>query len=237
MKTYTITELTSISQPFLDLKCGLAESPIWEERGNILRFVDIAKKNVYRINLDKGLSSLQKHQYEYPICVTAIDASSDDSFVFAVVFRLDLDGTLRRVAGGFTLPNGMSWSKDDTKMYLADTAASKIFVYDFDKETGSITNQRVFLDVKEEGAGPDGHAQDEEGNLWVAVGGGWKIICVTPEGDVVAEAVAFAGEDIYITSETEKEPEKYPESVRLQGAVFKCHVGVRGKRLAAAVVS
>lgn len=42
------------------------------------------------------------------------------------------------------------------------------------------------------------------------------------------QAVVFAGEDAYITSETESEPEKYPESTKHHGKVFKCHLGVRG---------
>lgn len=41
--------------------------------------------------------------------------------------------------------------------------------------------------------------------------------------------MVFAGEDIYITSEEEHEPEKYPESVKYSGMVFKCSVGVKGK--------
>ncbi|KFA53145.1 hypothetical protein S40293_03192 [Stachybotrys chartarum IBT 40293] len=304
MKTYTVNE------PFLDLKCGLAESPIWEQKENVLRFVDIVNKNVYRVNLDKGPSSLQKIQYDQAICVTAALDSSDDSFLFGgkygigiakkdsnqtrllhrfwneekrqdgkeermrandgevdsegrfwvntmcdpevtssapdgVLFRLDKDGQLHRMITGVAGPNGMSWSKDDTKMYFTDTAESRIFEYDYDSKSGVISNKRVFLHIGEEGAGPDGHAQDEDGNLWVAVWGAWKVIKVSPQGEVLAEvrlptrcvtAVGFAGEDIYITSEADPEPEKHPESARFDGGVFKCHVGVRGRPVSAAVV-
>jgi sugar lactone lactonase YvrE len=48
--------------------------------------------------------------------------------------------------------------------------------------------------------------------------------------------VALAGEDLYITSEKDPEPEKYPESVKCQGHVFKCHVGVAGKPSHKAIV-
>lgn len=45
------------------------------------------------------------------------------------------------------------------------------------------------------------------------------------------QAVAFVGEDVYITSEEDLEAEKYPESGKWHGGVFKCHVGVRGRKL------
>jgi hypothetical protein len=48
---------------------------------------------------------------------------------------------------------------------------------------------------------------------------------------VGVQAVAFAGEYIYVTIEQEKEPEKYPESVKYADDVFKCYVGVSGRQL------
>jgi sugar lactone lactonase YvrE len=50
------------------------------------------------------------------------------------------------------------------------------------------------------------------------------------------KAVAFAGEDVYITSESDPEKDKYPESARYHGGVFKCNVGVKGRlRVPAAI--
>lgn len=177
-----------------------------------------------------------------------------------VLFRLDPDGQLHRVLTGITTPNGMSWSRDNRTMYFTDTQEKTIFTYDFDEATGAITNRKPFFTV-EGGGGPDGHAQDENGNLWVAVWGQWKVVRVSPQGQVTGEikvptrcpsvrlfsvldiprqwlttgqAVAFAGEDVYITSEEEHKPEKYPESLRYHGGVFKCHVGVQGQKQVAA---
>ena len=48
--------------------------------------------------------------------------------------------------------------------------------------------------------------------------------------------MVFAGEDIYITSEEEHEPEKYTDSVKYAGCVFKCSVGVEGKPINVAKV-
>jgi sugar lactone lactonase YvrE len=115
------------------------------------------------------------------------ESSTDQAFVHAaVLFRLDLDGTLRRVEEGMTIPNGMSWSQDDKSLYLADTKDCAIYKYDYDAETGFISNKRVFYKT-EEGTGPDGHAQDAEGNIWTAVWGAWKAVRISPEGEVTAE--------------------------------------------------
>lgn len=70
-------------------------------------------------------------------------------------------------------------------MYWTDSPTGNIYAFDYDAATGNISNQRVFwhTDV----GGPDGHAMDVEGNLWVAVWGGWKVVRVSPEGKVTAE--------------------------------------------------
>lgn len=63
-------------KPFLNLKCGLSEGPFWEEQDNVLRFVDIVGKAVYRVNLNEGPSSLKKQQYEHSISCVRIAPSS-----------------------------------------------------------------------------------------------------------------------------------------------------------------
>lgn len=102
------------------------------------------------------------------------------------LFRLDTDGQIHRVLTGLTSPNGMSWSIDKKTMYLADTAEKTIFAYDFDEETGNIQNKKTFFTTDGDG-GPDGHAQDEHGNLWVALWGQWKVVRISPQGQVTWE--------------------------------------------------
>lgn len=104
-----------------------------------------------------------------------------------ILFRLDTDDQFHRVISNVTIPNGLSFSNDGRTLYFTDTADSCIYAYDYDEATGDISNKREFFRVAEEGAGPDGHAQDEEGNLWVAVWGAWKVVRVSPKGEVTAE--------------------------------------------------
>lgn len=104
-----------------------------------------------------------------------------------VLFRLDHDGNLRRVITGITIPNGISWSVDDTTMYFTDSADKTIYAYDFEKKSGTISNKRVFFQAQDAAAAPDGHAQDVDGHLWVAIWGSWKVVRVSPDGHISAE--------------------------------------------------
>lgn len=141
---------------------------------------------------------------------------------------------------GVSIPNGISWTTDNKTMYFADSPTKKIFKYDYDIETGSISNRRVFYHVEDEAGVPDGHTQDEHGNVWTAVHGMGKVLCISPEGKVVAEVKLptrcptcprFVGESLFISSAEEEEPDKYPESTKFQGSLFKIHVGVKGQPL------
>jgi len=154
-----------------------------------------------------------------------------------VLFRLDPDLTLHRMIEGVTIPNGTSWSLDGKTMYFADSPTKNIWAYDFDGSTGNISNKRVFFHVEEEDGVPDGHVMDQEGYIWQAIFGCGKVVRISPEGKVVAEislptrcisCPGFAGEDLYITSAEEEAPDKFPDSTKLQGSLFKCHVGVKG---------
>ncbi|KAF2837077.1 hypothetical protein M501DRAFT_986877 [Patellaria atrata CBS 101060] len=155
-----------------------------------------------------------------------------------ILFRLDPDLSLHRVLTGVTIPNGISWTKDDKTMYFTDSPTKTIWAYDFDAPTGSISNKRAFYTVEEEGPGvPDGHVLDEEGNLWTALHGVGEVRKISPEGKLLLKislptrattCPVFCGEDLYITSASEHDPEGHPESAKYQGNMFKFHAGVRG---------
>jgi hypothetical protein len=85
------------------------------------------------------------------------------------------------------IPNGISWSLDDKTMYFTDSGTQSIYAYDYDAATGNISNKRDFFRVEEEGCAPYGHVMDVEGNIWVAIWGGWKVVRINPEGKVTAE--------------------------------------------------
>jgi len=157
------------------------------------------------------------------------------------------NGTLRQAwAGGMTNSNGLAWSPDGKTMYHADTTSHRVDCYDYDVASGTATNQRnlvVFADDKKAadyGGRPDGAAMDSEGNYWVAMFEGGRIVKLSPTSELLAEiqlplrcptAVCFGGADLrtlYVTSashgRSNAELAQYPHS----GKVLAFHVDVAG---------
>ena len=79
---------------------------------------------------------------------------------------------------GVDISNGLEWSLDGKKMYYIDSLTLKIDSFDFDIETGNISNRRTVFDLKEnEIKGfPDGMTICDKGHLWVACFGGSQVL-------------------------------------------------------------
>ena len=71
-----------------------------------------------------------------------------DSTGSARLYRLDIDGSLTQVLDGIGLSNGLGFTPDGSQMYYTDSYAYKIYLFDYDRETGDITNQRVFVQTE-----------------------------------------------------------------------------------------
>jgi sugar lactone lactonase YvrE len=155
-----------------------------------------------------------------------------------VLFRLDTDGTLHRVIEkGPVIPNSISWNEKNDTMFLSDSPENNLLAFDFDAATGNISNKRVFFH-NQESSYIDGHVRDVEDYIWHACYGGSKVIRISPEGKVVAEisfptrnitCPVFVGTALYVTSAEEEDPEKYPESAKFAGNLFRVDVGIKGR--------
>jgi sugar lactone lactonase YvrE len=162
-------------------------------------------------------------------------------------------GKLRKAwSGGMTTSNGLAFSPDNRTMYHADTPSHRITRFDFDAQTGSFSNQqelRAFSKDKtapDYGGRPDGAAVDSEGNYWVAMFEGARILKLSPAGEQLDEIrlplkcptmVAFGGADLrtlYITSAGNRKAEELAE-YPLSGRLLSVRVPVAG-RLEAAYV-
>ncbi|MBI3667626.1 MAG: SMP-30/gluconolactonase/LRE family protein [Acidobacteria bacterium] len=102
---------------------------------------------------------------------------------FNGVFRLTPAGKLDLLVKDMTRPNGLGFSPDEKKLYIANSdQARKIWmVYDV-KPDGALANGKVFYDVTSEKAEgvPDGMKLDSKGNLYgTGPGGIWVI---SPQG-------------------------------------------------------
>ncbi len=130
----------------------------------------------------------------------------------AALYRLDPDLGLHEAETGIIVSNGPCWSPDDTVFYFADSVRQLIYAYDYDLNSGAISNRRVFADTTGLGGIPDGATVDRDGRVWSAICNGGKIACYRPDGglETVIEAprklvssVMFGGPDLdqlYCTS-------------------------------------
>ncbi|XP_067678358.1 regucalcin-like [Haliotis asinina] len=104
------------------------------------------------------------------------------------LYCLDIDGSVSKQDENFTIANGMAWSPDNKTMYFIDTTPREVYAYDYDIDTGKISNRRLvvnFNDIPElcskDVMGPDGMTIDTEGNLWVACLQGGCVAKIEPQ--------------------------------------------------------
>lgn len=103
------------------------------------------------------------------------------------LWRYDPDGSLHLMDDGLVCSNGIGWSPDLKTMYLNDSVGQKTFAFDYDNESGEITNKRILKDFGGTQEEPDGLVVDVEGNIWMALWGGHRAIALSPSKEVVNE--------------------------------------------------
>ena len=106
------------------------------------------------------------------------------------MFRFDpRDGTLRIVADDCAGPNGLCFSPDESRLYVAETGPlhdpdPPQFIRVFDVgDGGTLANGRRFHKVDPGFA--DGFAADEHGNIWSSAGDG--VHCIGPDGRLLGK--------------------------------------------------
>ena len=156
----------------------------------------------------------------------------------ATLYRMDTDGSVTTVLEGVGLSNGIGFSPDQKQMYYTDSLARKIYIFDYDIDSGDITNQRVFVETPDDGSIPDGMTVDAEGYVWGARWDGSSLYRYNPDGEQVVQiqfpakkvsSVIFGGVDLtdmYVTTAGGgNKAEEGPGA----GGLFRLNVGVQGK--------
>ena len=170
----------------------------------------------------------------------ALDASPGQG----ILYSLDADHSLRAMDRDFHICNGLGWSPDGTRLYLADSGAAVIYCYEFDVGSGNLANRRVLIEFDSGHGTPDGMAIDAEGFLWVAIWDGWEVRRFAPDGKldrVIAVPVprptscAFGGKDmktLFVTSARIRLSATQLAMAPLSGSIFRLPVGVPGAPVA-----
>ncbi|MDE2686551.1 MAG: SMP-30/gluconolactonase/LRE family protein [Chloroflexota bacterium] len=154
------------------------------------------------------------------------------------LYRLDTDGSITKVLGDIGISNGMGFTPDAKQMYFTDSPTHNIYIFDYDIESGELSNRRVFVNTGENDGIPDGMTVDADGYVWSARWDGSSLVRYSPEGEQVnriwfparkVSSVVFGGEDftdMYVT--TAGGEDKTGEGPGA-GCLYRLNVGVKGK--------
>lgn len=140
---------------------------------------------------------------------------------------------------GLIVPNGLGFSPDGRTMYLSDShpAVQQIWAFDYDIDSGTPSNRRLFVDMNHYAGRPDGAAVDAEGCYWICANDAGLIHRFTPDGRLdrsLAVPVkkpsmcAFGGSRLDTLFVTSIRPADDHDDQSLAGGVFALNPGVKG---------
>ncbi|MGF6667731.1 SMP-30/gluconolactonase/LRE family protein [Pseudomonas monsensis] len=148
-------------------------------------------------------------------------------------------GVIEAQLDGFIVPNGLGFSPDGKTMYVSDShpAVQLIWAFDYDTDSGTPSNRRVFIDMNHFTGRPDGAAVDAEGFYWICANDAGLIHRFAPDGRLdfsLAVPVkkptmcAFGGSRMDTLFVTSIRPGDDHDPQSLAGGVFALNPNVKG---------
>ena len=150
------------------------------------------------------------------------------------LYKIDLNNKVNIVEESLGIPNTFVWSPDNSKFYFTDTLNGTILSYDFDLESGLLSNKKDFASFNR--GLPDGSTIDADGCIWNCRWGGSCLVRFTPKGkiDQVVEMpvqnitnCVFGGSDmktLFITTASNKGKNES----ELDGSLFAINMNYQG---------
>lgn len=166
-----------------------------------------------------------------------------DAGVPSRLYRLRHDGTFEEIRE-CVLPNGIGFTEDLSQFYFTDSAQGnpdvpgRIYRYDYDEETGAVSDPVVFVDSTVLDGFLDGMTVDREDHVWSAFWGGNHVYRFRPDGSSAAavpfparkvSAVTFGGPEyghVYATMACEETRETEGDGA---GALYRFEPEVDGR--------
>lgn len=280
------------AEPVLAQNALLGECPVWDDRKNLLYWVDILSGNLFRYNpqqnkntvfdigehigsfalrkndgailaLKSGFafydfqsnrierminpeSHLSNHRFNDGKCdpqgrFWSGTLSYDVKKGAGSLYTLTNANTVETKLKNLTIPNGMAWHTGRKKFYFIDSPDRNIYQFDYDAESGAITNRSILFEFPASGPLPDGMTVDAEGHLWVALYNGFKVVRINPVSAEIEFRVelpvpqvtscTFGGSnlnELYITTAREHMTEEEITEVPLSGVLFKAELPFQG---------
>lgn len=234
----------------VDLTAALDGRPIGSIAAHAVSgMISGVKGGFYRLDLDTGSARLiaaiesdrpSTNRLNDGKCDRAgrfwcASANTDHRTPSGALWRLESGCDPVLMQDGLIVGNGIAWSADDRLMYVADTLAGMVWIYDFDLATGEIANRRTFISTIPARGAVDGATVDADGCYWAALFGGGAIAQFDPDGKLVRRIelptpnptiCAFGGSDLdvlYVASASRFLSAAQRLDQPLAGHVFAVH--------------
>ncbi|MBP85370.1 MAG: hypothetical protein CMJ64_01420 [Planctomycetaceae bacterium] len=217
----------------LDAQATLGEGPIWDQRDNILWWIDINEHKLHRFDpatheketfdvgqrvgtvvprcsgglmlaVQNGFASFdpsngslrivadpESHLPENRFNDGKCDPAGrfwagtlelvEENMQAGTLYCLLENGRVKAKVPNVGISNGIVWTSDKKTMYYIDTPTRRVDAFDYDNDTGAISNRRPAIELPDDFVGyPDGMTIDAEDNLWVCFWGGWRVVRFDP---------------------------------------------------------
>jgi sugar lactone lactonase YvrE len=158
------------------------------------------------------------------------------------LYCLDEMGLRGPLVSGLITPNGLAFSGNGLRAYLSDShpSSQKIWTFDLQPETGTLSNRALWVDMQTMPGRPDGAAVDAEDCYWICANDAGRVHRFDTQGQLLESLVlpvakpsmcAFGGPQLshlFVTSITPTNPVDGFDSA-LDGALFVFETDVVGR--------
>ena len=150
------------------------------------------------------------------------------------LYKVDINKKISVVEEGLGIPNTFVWSPDNKIFYFTDTLNGTIISYNFELETGELSDKNNFATFNR--GHPDGSTIDTDGCVWNCRWGGSCVVRFTPSGkvDQIIEMPVenitnciFGGKDmktLFVTTASNEGKNKN----ELDGSLFSINLNYQG---------
>uniref|UniRef100_A0A4W5JL16 Regucalcin n=1 Tax=Hucho hucho TaxID=62062 RepID=A0A4W5JL16_9TELE len=115
------------------------------------------------------------------------------------LFSLNKDHIVVKHFNQVDISNGLDWSLDHKTFYYIDSLTYTVEAFNYDINTGSISNRQMVYKMDEGEGIPDGMCIDADGKLWVACYNGGRVIQIDPQTGVCVCVPACVCQSITVT--------------------------------------